>query len=640
MSLSNHSNNNNDSRHGCNGSGHGHGVLKRPLRVTFSTADELVRLVQTVVYDKGKPLVVNMRESCLARSGVFSLDWLERQYGTKNIELYNINTQETLQDWSIARFITYLREQSLSSLQPSLPTIYAKDMRCPLEWKRQLNALLPSHLTYLGPNDLMSHMPKEYRVQNLMCYLGGEKTFTAGHVDLCGSIGHNIMMNSEPGAKALWFIASRADKDKASQFWQLHSNNKHSLDLDDYFMPIDVLKTAPFPIYVIEQRIGDLIVLPSDAAHQVINQGGWSIKVAWNRTTTESLEYSINHALPLYKKLLKPEVYRSKTMVEYALRASIKGLKEMNEHSRKDLNKNRIEYQLKEHLILLNLLRRQLAQEWFELSEVKIDMPITRSVELERLRKCDFCQADIWNRWFHCKSCSVDTVSTTTNHHDYDRPLMDTEDGYDLCITCYSLGRSCHDPKHLQLWEYQWPMTFIQLYQWGIDIYNDCIAQQSLPLALLPSFNPTRDLHGLQRSPMSVAYQIYGHIRDQRFGGKCERCNRKSNYTLVCKRHGTICAQCLWRQYHEHFFILLYERQNTCPNCRKIMINNKSRKISRLIRYSLPEENPVHQLSMIDQEQWLSPLPSPKHEQTDTVLAEDWPPLEIWKNTSVSYDNN
>jgi hypothetical protein len=66
-------------------------------------------------------------------------------------------------------------------------------------------------------------------------------------------------------ATAVWYIIAREDKQKATQFWQLHSNQEYSLDLDNYFMPIDILKKAPFPVYKIEQRVGDLIIVSCTA---------------------------------------------------------------------------------------------------------------------------------------------------------------------------------------------------------------------------------------------------------------------------------------------------------------------------------------------------------------------------------------
>ncbi|RKP23535.1 hypothetical protein SYNPS1DRAFT_10859, partial [Syncephalis pseudoplumigaleata] len=161
-------------------------------------------------------------------------------------------------------------------------------------------------------------VPDQYRAENLMCYMGRGGTFTPGHVDPCGSIGHNIMVSGGPEARAQWYVVARDDKQKAAAFWQQQSSGMHALDLDNYYMPVDRLREAPFPVYHIEQRVGDLIVIPSDAAHQVMNEGDWSIKVAWSRSTVASLDYCIRHVLPVYRSLLKPEVYRVKTMVEYA----------------------------------------------------------------------------------------------------------------------------------------------------------------------------------------------------------------------------------------------------------------------------------------------------------------------------------
>jgi len=45
----------------------------------------------------------------------------------------------------------------------------------------------------------------------------------------------------------------------------------YPLERENYFASVEQLSQANFPVYVIEQRVGDLILIPSLAYHQVQN---------------------------------------------------------------------------------------------------------------------------------------------------------------------------------------------------------------------------------------------------------------------------------------------------------------------------------------------------------------------------------
>lgn len=63
-----------------------------------------------------------------------------------------------------------------------------------------------------------------------------------------------------------------------------------------------------FSIYLINQKPGDLVLLPSDAIHQVTNHGGLSVKIAWNRTTLDTIErFLVYHEL--YHQLYSSNIF-------------------------------------------------------------------------------------------------------------------------------------------------------------------------------------------------------------------------------------------------------------------------------------------------------------------------------------------
>jgi hypothetical protein len=58
------------------------------------------------------------------------------------------------------------------------------------------------------------------------------------------------------------------DKKKAESLW---SSFGQPLDYEGYFADLDELQRATFPVYVVEQKIGDFVMVPSQCVHQVIN---------------------------------------------------------------------------------------------------------------------------------------------------------------------------------------------------------------------------------------------------------------------------------------------------------------------------------------------------------------------------------
>jgi hypothetical protein len=69
-------------------------------------------------------------------------------------------------------------------------------------------------------------------------------------------------------AHAIWFMIAAEDNAKAEQ---LFKRLGHPLHRENHFASVDQLAQAAFPVYVIEQRVGDLILIPSLGYHQVDN---------------------------------------------------------------------------------------------------------------------------------------------------------------------------------------------------------------------------------------------------------------------------------------------------------------------------------------------------------------------------------
>jgi hypothetical protein len=72
------------------------------------------------------------------------------------------------------------------------------------------------------------------------------------------------------------------------------------VEYEHHLTTLEEMGRADFPVYIGCQRIGDLVIIPARATHQVVNRGGLSCKVAWSRMTASSLQAAIDTDLPIY----------------------------------------------------------------------------------------------------------------------------------------------------------------------------------------------------------------------------------------------------------------------------------------------------------------------------------------------------
>jgi hypothetical protein len=77
-------------------------------------------------------------------------------------------------------------------------------MACPKEWEDYIFSHLDPYFKYRGEYDLVNYLPLDLQPLSLMIYVGIENNWTPMHKDICGSLGHNVMVHAEDGAYALW----------------------------------------------------------------------------------------------------------------------------------------------------------------------------------------------------------------------------------------------------------------------------------------------------------------------------------------------------------------------------------------------------------------------------------------------------
>lgn len=356
--------------------------------------------------------------------------------------------------------------------------IYLKDIDCPPVWQNKLKEHIPAGLFYLndstgetgGPGapdefggrkgrgvarsgDLMSSLPPDMRAENLMCYIGHEGTYTPCHREMCASLGQNIMVNasgtiSEDGkperpGSSIWFMTETKDRHLVSEYWL--SVLGHDIEIETHFAQLIAWKKAPFKTYVVEQRPGDFILIPPLAPHQVWNRGTRTMKIAWNRTTVDTLEMAITEALPNSRVVCRDEQYKNKSIVYYTLqkysaliRSAYAQVEMGGDNADAIQRSNKVRQVQKDFKRLFELYKSILLSEMFapESREHPEFLPYDSNVT------CAYCRCNIFNRFLSCQSCKNMFSS------EIDEP-------YDVCMDCYCMGRSCGCQSGY-IWVEQW----------------------------------------------------------------------------------------------------------------------------------------------------------------------------------------
>ncbi|KAN0064812.1 hypothetical protein ACQY0O_001869 [Thecaphora frezii] len=427
----------------------GRGKFQRIPRISATAApEEIARKVKEHLEVKGLPLVIeNIKGARKSWSEAgFDLDtFRELSGGSTQILVRNLLAGQDLQV-RVDDLLNYARLAKPHIQSHDTSRLYGKDLKCPRDWRDWVMEMVPPEVAYQGEEDATSSLHAHQRPESLVCSFGPGDTWTPFRRDLCSSIGQNLMTCADPGSSSIWFVTSTHDSNDAEKYLEKLG---HSLRPEGYCLSVQELEAAPFPIYVCDQQVGDLVLLPSRAMHQAINRGGRTMKVAWSRLTVSTLEMTMHEDLPLYQRYCQKETFRVKAVIEASLRQAAWKLPD-KPHDVDDtlaIERHTATIETVRTLLLLyeQILVDEYDSEWR--SHAIIGSP-------DAYVECDFCGAHVLQSFFECP------------------------EGNTLCSMCYCQGRlcSCSDPLALK-------PSQLHPFDVRLEIRNNAVRQLNKTLA-------------------------------------------------------------------------------------------------------------------------------------------------------------
>ncbi|KAG6888899.1 hypothetical protein C0992_007223 [Termitomyces sp. T32_za158] len=413
-------------------------ILKKGKRFREVPRVALKEATKAVIqFDReGVPLIIeSLHEEPDWPKEDFHPDWLKK-HGPKEISVRNVydRTDKTM---LLDQFIQQCHSASnFASPEVEKERLYGKDVECPEKWAKWLrnSKVVPLSLIPDNAEDLLSSR----HVETLMCYIGVGDTFTPCHKDLCASSGQNLMCYTEMDGSSFWFMTKGADAPEASKYFQ---ELEQELDHETHVITIEQLANAPFDVYIAQQKLGDLVLVPPRSCHQVVNYGGITIKTSWSRMTLKGLEIAYYHELPIYRRVCRQEIYRVKSTIYQTIlkRKEILLLSTRHHKQRQAVLAPKIEDK-KLRLTtesLLKLFDSVLVEESpIPHRRIHCLQSVTTPTTAVDQLSCDFCGADVFQSFFECLSCvngPQDSNSSKAKHGD----------GFVICAGCYIEGRSC-----------------------------------------------------------------------------------------------------------------------------------------------------------------------------------------------------
>ncbi|KAI8802918.1 hypothetical protein BJ742DRAFT_831339 [Cladochytrium replicatum] len=524
----------------------------------------------------GEPLVVSNTHLAWGTGAVNELENLFEKWGGVEVSVRNVENQRNAKV-ELGEYIQHVRGSISETLGTG--TWYGKDLICPPQLREQISEI--SVLRTLGEECMFHHLPENLRAHHFMLYIGAEGSRTPGHVDLCSTVGQNLMIYADRDAHSVWHMVSTHDLPKAQQLWQAQGR---SLFSDDYYCnPEELLEEADFPVYEIVQQFGDFVIVPPNAAHQVMNKGGVTLKASWNRMTIECLRECYFNTLPLYRAHLKEEVYRVSALAFSSMRnltdSASKLLISVADNASDEISHAPSLMRMATDLsgvisIIVDMIRAQ----WVDLAWTPAFCPPVTEVEVKpypdamkspHTRRCDFCQADIWNRGYRCQKPARGA------ERDDDQSVMDVEVGdeewLDVCCSCFAQGRRTKADR-VEFCEYIPTSRLRRMFEEASDMLSTLKVSVSKSYSHLSFREYDWDKMIGQLRPSTpndatLAYMRHMDLLRSETIAACHICRTKRPcfelHKCACSKG--FCELCLWRRFHIRMIDAIRDPNWECP---------------------------------------------------------------------------
>ncbi|KZT37980.1 hypothetical protein SISSUDRAFT_1119928 [Sistotremastrum suecicum HHB10207 ss-3] len=369
------------------------------------------------------------------QGGLLNFEWLRENCAEEGISVQDgqTGTRRTVNMGSIDG-ISGVPGTSRAGNQ----SIYADGVECPEAWEKWLVSagVLPDELLPCGPDDLFQHMPLQFRSQILSLALSVGQSSSTLHTGPCSTVTHYLTCHVQGQDPSFCFIVPRIACRKLVKYFR---SKCKEIDLGTKSITIEDLIASDCTVYVAEQKLGDLLIVPPNSFHQTINSTGLRLTMSWSRMPIQSLKLALHGELDIYRSVCRAEIYRCKLLTFFAvgflIRETLASGSQTSSH---------LDYETE---TLLDLFQEILIEEWSEnrstmareprpwlRTEVNSNTVLRLINSDDVLKTCYFCRSDIFVSCFRCNSSEC-------------KSCQYAQGKVYLCVGCVVEGRNCDCKK-------------------------------------------------------------------------------------------------------------------------------------------------------------------------------------------------
>eukprot|EP01119_Soliformovum_irregulare_P018213 TRINITY_DN5538_c0_g1_i4.p1 TRINITY_DN5538_c0_g1~~TRINITY_DN5538_c0_g1_i4.p1 ORF type:complete len:1396 (-),score=273.74 TRINITY_DN5538_c0_g1_i4:1025-5212(-) len=592
--------------------------LRWATKVDYRSMDSAV--IEDHLHKQGLPIVITKATRSWARDrDMFGWDWLKKNFGHQAVHVVDNKTLTSLPDWSMSDYVDFI-----SKATPSRDdrVLYAPEVMCPGAWKEFVGSKLPEFFTKCS-NDLLGDLLPQLQSNTLHSSIATEDTYLPATLLLQATLYHSLMVYAEEHASTLWFVVASHDRDKAIQYWKDCSSDSAKLYQHPQWATLHHLHRAPFPVYLIDQREGDLVLLPPHTVHQIAHCGGKAIHIAWETMPPPIASAAYWEGLPLLRAMGTPEHNRIKASVYYAL------IKRLQVVEAAKTAAGYSESMVDDLPHLLSIVEDMIASEWIS-DQQELDLMRFQDDDLPHQRTCHFCNADIWNRCYHCALCPK---------------------GYNICLPCVAQGRSCGHRHELMLMEYLSMKHLLQQLDKAKEVYSKVLKSakrkknrkkkiEEWTSRTSYDYGDSDSSGDKDKSPGTVAHLITQQYKNPSLE-PCHQCQKQHQglfpqgilvkcHARNCEHH--YCAKCLWNRYGVTVWESMSRHKWRCPqcqghcNCNPCLedrgISPSEFQVDQVLQHQLQEVYPFHNIA---------PPSVPAVSDSKPVTRVHAPKKRIWK---------